>query len=115
MRQRYRYDKTLKQVVPLEEWLARNSESTNKAHHVIGDIQPYQAITGDMEGKWITSRSQHRAFLQRNKLVEVGNEKEYMTRNGGMTSDNPNLMSERKHEERICQSIMKNLEQLKRR
>lgn len=99
-------------LVPKDEATFR---SERKGPMVFGDIQPYQAVTGDMEGKWITSRSQHRSFLARNKLVEVGNEKAYMTRNGGMTSDNPNLMSERKHEERICQSLMKNLEQLKKR
>ena len=83
--------------------------------YVCGDIEPYRAITGDMEGKWITSRSKHRSFLRRNNLVEVGNEKDYMTRNGGMTPDNPNLMSDRKREEQICQSLVKNLERLQRR
>ena len=115
MRQRYRYDKGLKKVVPIELWRARNEYTTNKAHMVIGDIEPYQAVTGDMAGKWITSRSEHKAFLQRNNLVEVGNEQAYMTRNGGMTDDNPNLMSDEKREEQICQSLMKNLDQLKRR
>ena len=115
MRQRYRYDKTLQQVVPINEWYERNAASSTKTHYVIGDIEPYQPVTGDMQGKWITSRKQHREFLRRNNLVEVGNEKAYMTRNGGMTSDNPNLMSEKKHEERICRSLMKNLEQLKKR
>jgi hypothetical protein len=37
-----------------------------------GDIKPYIAIGGDMAGKPITSRNQHRQFLKRNKLVELG-------------------------------------------
>lgn len=39
-----------------------------------GDIQPYIAVGGDMMGKPITSRNEHRAFLKRNKLVELGND-----------------------------------------
>lgn len=38
----------------------------------IGDIQPYVATAGDMAGKPITSRVEHRKFLKRNKLVELG-------------------------------------------
>ncbi len=39
---------------------------------VIGDIQPYKAVaTGEM----IMSRSQHRDYLKRHNLVELGNEK----------------------------------------
>lgn len=37
-----------------------------------GDIKPYIAVGGDMMGKPITSRDQHRKFLKRNKLVELG-------------------------------------------
>lgn len=111
MRKRYvqvRTDQGHK-LVPIEEY-----ERPRKGPFVLGDIEPYQAVTGDMAGKWITSRSEHREFLRRNNLIEVGNEKAYMTRNGGKSPDNPTLVSERKHEERICQSLMKNLEQLRR-
>lgn len=38
------------------------------------DIQPYRAVAGDMAGKPITSRREHREYLKRNGLVEVGNE-----------------------------------------
>ena len=41
---------------------------------IIGDITPYVATTGDQMGKVIGSRQEHKAFLKRNKLVEVGNE-----------------------------------------
>jgi hypothetical protein len=39
-----------------------------------GDITPYIAVGGDMAGKPITSRNEHRQFLKRNKLVELGND-----------------------------------------
>lgn len=38
----------------------------------IGDIKPYIAKAGDMAGKPITSRAEHRKFLKRNRLVELG-------------------------------------------
>ena len=82
--------------------------------HIVGDIQPYKAVTGDMQGKWITSRKAHREFLTRNGLVEVGNEKAYFTRHKGMSPDNPNLLPERIHEERVCQSLKQNLQKLRR-
>lgn len=115
MRRTYRYDSETKKLIPVDQWLAKYGEPSEKAHHVIPDIEPYKAVTGDMEGKWIRSRREHKAFLKRNNLVEVGNEKAYMTRYGGMTPDNPNLMSKEKHEERICRSLVKNLERLRSR
>ena len=36
------------------------------------DIAPYRAVGGDMAGKYITSRREHREFLKRNGFVEVG-------------------------------------------
>ncbi len=39
-----------------------------------GDITPYVATAGDMAGKPITSRNEHREFLKRNRLVELGAE-----------------------------------------
>lgn len=38
----------------------------------VKDIEPYQNV---VNGGWITSRSQHRAFLREHDLIEVGNEK----------------------------------------
>lgn len=40
-----------------------------------GDIKPYVATSGDMAGKPITSRVDHRNYLKRNKLVEFGTDK----------------------------------------
>lgn len=112
---RYRVDKETHKVIPLSEWMGKYGKRSNRSHLVIDDINPYIAVTGDMEGKVITGRKAHRDFLHRNKLVEVGDEHSYMTRNGGMTDDNPNLISDSKHEENICQSLVKNLEILKSR
>lgn len=58
-------------------------------HYIIPDIQPYKAVAGDMAGKWITSRSQHREFLKRNGFQEVGNEHREFFEHGGKTRDNP--------------------------
>lgn len=41
---------------------------------VQADIAPYQAVSGDRAGQFITSRREHREFLKRNRFVEVGNE-----------------------------------------
>lgn len=38
------------------------------------DIQPYMAVAGDMAGKYIKSRREHKEFLKRNRFNEVGNE-----------------------------------------
>ena len=38
------------------------------------DIAPYQAVAGDKAGGYITSRREHREFLKRNNLVEVGSQ-----------------------------------------
>lgn len=56
---------------------------------VIPDIEPYKAVAGDMAGKWITGRKQHREFLKRNGFQEVGNEYREFFEYGGKTRDNP--------------------------
>ena len=98
------------ELVPADEYTG-----ARKGPFVMGDIEPYKAITGDMEGKWITSRSKHKDYLRRNGLVEVGNEKTYFTKYGGMSPDNPNLVSDRKREEQICQNLTQNIQKLRSR
>lgn len=39
---------------------------------VLNDIQPYRNM---IDGGWITSRSQHKAFLKQHGVIEVGNER----------------------------------------
>jgi len=102
-------------MLPISEWNAKYAKTSRQAHFVLPDIQPYEAVAGDMAGKMITSRAEHREFLRRNNFVEVGNEKSYMTQNGGMTDDNPNLVSEAKREEQICQTLTRNLERMRNR
>jgi hypothetical protein len=46
-------------------------ERAYDSHIVIPDIQPYKTVTGEV----VNSRKQHREFLKRNDLVEIGNEK----------------------------------------
>jgi hypothetical protein len=115
VRRTYRYDREAKALIPLDEWLAKYGERTNRAHYVQPDLEPYMAVSGDMAGKMIQSRREHRAFLRRNNFQEVGNEKAYMMRNNGMSDTNPNLISEQRREEQICRSLSKNLERLRSR
>lgn len=114
MRKTYRYDPETKDLIPLERWLAKYGSGA-KSHHVIPDIDPYVAIAGDMAGKVIRSRKEHREFLRRNNFEEIGNEKDYMTRNGGMSDDNPNLVSDKRSTERIWQMMKQSQEQLRNR
>ena len=115
MIQRYRYDKAEQKTITLSEWMGKYGRNSNRSNLVMDDIDPYVAVTGDMQGKVITGRKAHRDFLHRNNLVEVGDEHSYMTRNGGMTDDNPNLKSDRQYEDEVCRSLMTNLERLKNR
>lgn len=115
MRRTYRYDREAKALIPLDEWLAKYGEPSIRAHYVQPDLEPYMAVSGDMAGKMIRSRREHRAFLRRNRFEEVGNEKAYMLRNNGMTDDNPNLVPEHKREEQICRSLSKTLDRLRSR
>ena len=41
-------------------------------HHVIEDMKPYKST---LDGKWITTRSQHRKHMKEHGVIEVGNEK----------------------------------------
>lgn len=50
------------------------------AAYVTPDIAPYKAVAGDKAGKYITSRREHREFLKRNRLTEIGNEQPKDTR-----------------------------------
>jgi len=79
MKTTYHYDRVLGKMVK-----GRAPRKTkNPDYYIIDDIQPYEAMAGDMAGKYITSRSEHRAFLRRNDLEEVGNERDYFFRHGG--------------------------------
>lgn len=64
-----------------------------RSHHIMPDIEPYQATGGDVaingERPVITSRSKHREFLRRNNYEEVGNEKDYFFKHNGKSDDNP--------------------------
>lgn len=103
-------------MIPLSEWNEKyGKRSRNPQFYIQPDIQPYVAVTGDMQGKVIDGRAAHRSYLARNNLVEVGNEQEYMTKNGGMADDNPNLKSDRQHEDEVCRSLMTNLEKMRQR
>ena len=114
MRRTYRYDPETKSLVPLHQWMKKYGQKT-QSHHIIPDIEPYVAVAGDMAGKVISSRKEHREFLRRNNFQEIGNEKDYMTRNGGMSDDNPNLVSDKAREERLLWNLKQTEQTLRNR
>jgi hypothetical protein len=74
MIRKYRYDKNTGKMVEVD----MTNRPKRTAPHVMGDIEPYHA-RGPEYGKLISSRSQHREYLRRHNLIEVGNEKDYIT------------------------------------
>ena len=53
------------------EFVERKKDSKGRYYYVQGDIQPYKSM---IDGRMITSRSQHRRHLKANNCIEVGNE-----------------------------------------
>jgi len=56
----------------LEGKLVEKSEAI-KSHtvNIMSDIEPYQNMK---DFGWISSRSQHREFLRKHNVIEIGNE-----------------------------------------
>ena len=53
------------------EWVERKRDKRGRWHYVMPDIQPYKSM---IDGRMITSRSEHRAHLKAHNCVEVGND-----------------------------------------
>ena len=53
------------------EFVERKRDRKGRYHYVMPDIAPYKSM---IDGRMITSRSQHRAHLRANNCVEVGND-----------------------------------------
>ncbi len=53
------------------EFVERKKDSKGRYHYVQPDIQPYKSM---IDGKMITSRSEHRRHLKANNCIEVGND-----------------------------------------
>ncbi len=53
------------------EFVERKRDKKGRWHYVQPDITPYKSM---IDGRMITSRSQHRAHLKENGCIEVGNE-----------------------------------------
>ena len=66
------YDKETAKMVEVTDAV----RPPRKGPHIIGDIEPYQAV-GPEFGKVISSRSHHREYLRQHNLIEVGNERKY--------------------------------------
>lgn len=63
---RYIQDPVTLELVPADEYVPRTTH-----HLVMPDIQPYRS---QIDGRMITSRSEHREHLKANNCYEVGNE-----------------------------------------
>jgi len=72
MKKTYVYDKKTGRMTEAK----RGVPTERDGPYIIGDIKPYQVV-GPEHGKWITSRSQHREYLRKHNLIEVGNERKY--------------------------------------
>ena len=65
---RYVYDYERMRVVRA----GKRKKDAARIHNVMSDIEPYRNVAVD--GKYVTSRSEHREMLKRHRLIEVGNE-----------------------------------------
>ena len=53
------------------EFVERKRDAKGQYHYIIPDITPYKSM---IDGRMVTSRSEHRRHLKANNCVEVGNE-----------------------------------------
>ena len=53
------------------EFVERKRDAKGHYHYIIPDIQPYKSM---IDGRMITSRSEHRRHLKANNCIEIGNE-----------------------------------------
>jgi hypothetical protein len=53
------------------EFVEKKRDESGRLHYIMPDIQPYKSM---IDGRMITSRSEHRAHLKANNCIEVGNE-----------------------------------------
>ena len=53
------------------EFVERKKDAQGRYHYVQPDITPYKSM---IDGKIVTSRSQHRRHLKANNCIEVGND-----------------------------------------
>ena len=53
------------------EFVERKKDAKGRYHYVIPDIVPYKSM---IDGKMVTSRSEHRRHLKANNCEEVGND-----------------------------------------
>ena len=76
MKQSYVFDTERMELVPKDEYYARQAP-VNQAFMVMPDIQPYRSM---INGEVINSRSVHRSHLKAHNCIEVGNETKYLTK-----------------------------------
>lgn len=53
------------------EFVEKKRDDSGRYHYVMPDIQPYKSM---IDGRMVTSRSEHRRHLKANNCIEIGNE-----------------------------------------
>ena len=76
----YRYNHDTGRVEPYHP-----SHPSHVGMQIIPDIEPYKEMHS---GTIISSRREHKEFLRRNGLIEVGNERDFIMRHRGRTPEN---------------------------
>ncbi len=90
-RGRWVLDPATHELVDYDEY---HSRPRTVAHQIMPDIAPYKNVAVD--GKYITSRSEHREMLKRNRLFELGNEQKPL-------GERPQMSSVELTVKRICE------------
>lgn len=72
----------------MRSWRVKEAGMRLSAPMVQGDIQTYQS---QIDGTYITSRSQHREHLKRHNCIEIGNETKHLKAYGQYDKPDPRL------------------------
>jgi hypothetical protein len=63
--------------VPGGGWQEVGEPEVSSGVMIVPDIKPYQNM---VDGKMVEGRRQHREFIKRNNLIEIGNDVKYETK-----------------------------------
>ena len=110
-RRRFIFDRETRKMVEIG-----TETQVSGGTQIVGDIEPYRNV---IDGKWITSRSEHREFLRRNGCQEVGNER-YVKPRQKTQQEKDDFRREMRHDIRVAERLVRDglaptLQQLRER